>query len=66
MSCALGWLLLVACGLGGDDPPNPRAALQPFNELIGAWRGSGEVGAARTQAWRETLAWTWRFKDQDA
>lgn len=66
MSITLGCLLLVACGLGGDDPRDPRAALQPFNELIGAWRGSGEVGLSRTQPWGETIVWSWRFKDQDA
>ncbi|HMP01682.1 MAG TPA: hypothetical protein PKC45_04185 [Gemmatales bacterium] len=51
----------------GDEPRTPRQALHPFNELIGSWRASGEmVPASRGRPWKETHAWTWRFRDNDA
>jgi hypothetical protein len=51
--------------------PTGREALQPFNELIGAWRASGEpeVGSPQERQrgfWRETVNWSWKFKGDDA
>jgi hypothetical protein len=48
----------------------PKDALQPFNVLVGSWRGSGAPEGTpderRTGAWEETIAWEWKFKDKDA
>jgi hypothetical protein len=63
-------LLLLA---GADTPAkrSPREAFREFNELIGSWRATGlpEVGTAaqkRQGFWTETVAWSWKFKGDDA
>lgn len=53
------------------DPPDPRTALQPFNVLVGSWKGTGTPeGGPRTgrQAgtWTEAITWEWRIKAADA
>ena len=52
-------------------PATPREALQPFNVLVGSWKGTGypenvtkEERAAGM--WVETDSWAWRFKGEDA
>jgi hypothetical protein len=57
-----------------SDPPvtarKPKDALQPFNLLIGSWRGTGQPeGTLREKQkgfWTESLAWQWQFKGDDA
>ena len=48
----------------------PKDALQPFNVLVGSWRGSGGPEGTKEEkaagAWDETIAWEWKFKDQSA
>jgi YHS domain-containing protein len=48
----------------------PKEALQPFNVLVGSWKGSGAPEGTKEErsagAWDETIAWEWKFKDQDA
>jgi hypothetical protein len=48
----------------------PKEALQPFNILVGSWRGSGAPEGTTEErlagAWTETITWEWKFKDQDA
>ena len=48
----------------------PKEALQPFNVLVGSWRGSGAPDGTKDErlagAWDETVAWEWKFKDKDA
>jgi YHS domain-containing protein len=50
--------------------PSPKEALQPFNDLIGTWRGTGEPAGSREERqrgfWSETIRWQWQFKDGDA
>ena len=79
-------ILLVACvasehplsssdtpGVCQCDTPKPTSAkdaLQPFNVLVGSWKGSGAPEGTRDErlagAWEETIAWEWKFKEQDA
>jgi hypothetical protein len=77
-------LLLAACvnlgcapahpvPLRHSDPPKavaPKEALQPFNVLIGSWKGSGAPDGTREEraagAWEEMIEWGWKFKEQDA
>jgi hypothetical protein len=51
-------------------PTNPRDALQPFNVLVGSWKGSGAPEGTRDEraagAWSETIEWAWKFKGTDA
>src|SRR5262249_13323706 len=56
----------------GDAPKTLTAkeALQPFNVMVGSWKGSGAPEGTKEEraagAWEETIAWEWKFKDQDA
>jgi hypothetical protein len=68
-------LLTIVLGQGAlpaDGPAKRTAkeALQPFNELIGSWRGtgypSGTAEEKRNGFWIETQSWEWQFKDSDA
>jgi hypothetical protein len=65
--------LIAAVGqalLAGDTPTkrDPREAFQPFNDLIGSWKGTGVPAGpgGRDRFWTETLRWGWRFKGGDA
>ncbi len=58
------------CQGGAPKPVTARAALQPFNLLIGSWKGTGVPDGTKEErdagAWEETITWEWKFKDQDA
>src|SRR5262245_561029 len=51
-------------------PQTPREALQPFNDLIGSWRGTGVPAGTKEEQqkgfWTETMDWGWKFKGSDA
>src|SRR6266404_5314452 len=55
-----------------DQPKarTPKEALQPFKDLIGCWRGTGQPEGSREEKqrgfWIETLNWEWQFKGSDA
>lgn len=67
---------LVLAVVAGADPPkvelpkSARDALQPFNVLVGSWRGTGAPEGTKEEreagTWSETDAWVWQFKDVDA
>jgi len=61
---------LLALGADTPKPASPKDALQPFNVLVGSWKGSGAPDGTKEEraagAWDETVAWEWKFKDQDA
>jgi YHS domain-containing protein len=61
----LAVLAVALVSADGPAAPDPRQALQPFNALIGAWRGTGiPEGTAeekRAGFWSEALAWEWQF-----
>lgn len=64
-------LCLVLLGSDGPARPvTPKEALQPFNVLVGSWKGTGAPDGSREEraagAWTETLEWVWKFKDHDA
>jgi hypothetical protein len=50
--------------------PTAREALQPFQDLIGSWRGTGSPAGTREERdkgfWQETITWQWQFKGADA
>lgn len=67
-----GWLAIVASvfvlgGLGArpslaDEPSSDiTAAFEPFEHLIGSWKGSGIPTADRIRGWPEQHAWSWVF-----
>jgi hypothetical protein len=64
-------VLLALCAV--SDTPKPasaREALQPFNILIGSWKGTGYPEGSREDRqkgfWTETITWSWQFKGDDA
>jgi hypothetical protein len=63
-------LVVVGRSLPAGTPTKrtPREALQPFNDLIGSWKGTGVPAGpgGRDRFWTETLRWGWRFKGPDA
>jgi hypothetical protein len=66
--------LLLFLTPGADAPAAPKTAkdaLQPFNVLIGSWKGTGTPQQGTQQEkqanyWSETLRWGWTFKGDDA
>lgn len=70
MTTALALALLTCCGADPAKPATAKDALQPFNVLVGSWKGTGAPEGTREEraagAWEETDAWEWKFKDQDA
>src|SRR5579872_7443728 len=74
-------VLLVACLNVGTALPDPskdttakpstaKEALQPFNVLVGSWKGTGAPEGTKEErsagTWTETIAWSWQFKDNDS
>jgi hypothetical protein len=62
-------LLFVA--VADDSKSDAKEALKGFQELIGAWRATGEPasGSSAEKArgfWKETINWAWKFKGDDA
>jgi hypothetical protein len=56
-----------------SDAPKPisaKEALQPFNVLVGSWKGTGTPEGTKEEraagTWSETIAWNWQFKDSDS
>jgi YHS domain len=66
-------LTLLMTGVDAPKVELPRSAkeaLQPFNVLVGSWRGSGAPEGTKEEreagAWNETAVWVWQFKEKDA
>jgi len=55
---------------GDKQAASAREALQPFNDLVGVWRGTGIPSGTREEQqkgfWTETLECEWQFKGGDA
>jgi hypothetical protein len=55
---------------GSPKSSSPKDALQPFNVLVGSWKGSGAPEGTKDEraagAWTETISWGWKFKGDDA
>src|SRR5947209_17677686 len=63
-------LVIPALALAGEPAKiSPRAALQPFQSLIGTWKGTGVPEGSREERqngfWTETTEWAWQFKGDD-
>jgi hypothetical protein len=69
---AFATLLAIAALLDAQSPgqKSPREALQPFGDLVGPWKGTGEPKGSREDIqkgfWTEKMEWGWKFKDKDA
>src|SRR5947209_1411170 len=63
-------LLLLPAPGDNSAARTPKEALQVFNDLIGAWRGTATPSGSREDQqknwWEEKMTWQWQFKGQDA
>src|SRR5262245_14549573 len=54
----------------GTPQRSAKEALQPFNDLIGSWRGTATPAGTKEEQqknfWVETITWEWQFKGKDA
>jgi hypothetical protein len=72
LTLSVALFLVVGMASAVDKPAkkSPREALQPFNHLIGNWKGTGTPEGTREQKdaglWLESINWKWRFKNNDA
>jgi hypothetical protein len=61
---------MTVCQCVTEQSVTAKEALQPFNALVGSWKGSGAPEGTKEEravgAWEEAIAWEWKFKDQDA
>jgi hypothetical protein len=63
--------LLAQTGFSDQGPAKKteKEALQQFNDLIGAWRGTATPAGTKQEQqdgfWVETITWSWQFKDKD-
>jgi hypothetical protein len=61
-------LSLVSPLLPAVDP-TPKEALQPFNLLVGSWKGTGYPDGPKSDRtkdfWTETISWEWQFRGTD-
>lgn len=62
--------LLLAAPAADPAGKSAKDALQPFNVLVGSWKGTGMPEGTREERanglWTETAAWGWQFKGDDA
>jgi hypothetical protein len=73
-SCsALGLVVLSCCFAGlanSADTEKDRAAIKKalgeLQEFIGPWKGNGETKEGKSQIWKETMNWGWKFKGDDS
>jgi hypothetical protein len=67
---AIGLVLLLPVQLSADNIEERKAALRPFNDLVGSWRATGTPEGTREEKqrgfWTENLEWRWQFKNDDA
>ncbi len=62
------YLLCIAFlsdALATGEATDPKEALQALQDYIGGWRGNGTSDASKTDIWKETASWSWRFKGKD-
>ena len=62
---ALAFLTTAAEPPGSPKAVSPKDALQPFNVLVGSWKGSGAPEGTKDEraagAWTETIEWAWKY-----
>ena len=63
----LAGLVLAAAAADTKDADASKKALQQVGEFVGEWKGNGEAkSGGKTALWKETLSWSWKFKDNGA
>ncbi|MCS6866398.1 MAG: YHS domain-containing protein [Gemmataceae bacterium] len=58
------------CHSASAPPTTAKEAFQPFQGLIGSWKGRGTPEGNKDEraagAWEEKITWEWKFQDGDA
>src|SRR5262245_51805437 len=50
----------------GAKTDEVKEALQALQDFIGGWKGNGSYAdRGKSDIWKETASWSWRFKDKD-
>jgi hypothetical protein len=65
-ACLLGAFALLGPDARPGEPSSAKEALQALNDYIGGWKGNGTSEKNRTEIWKESADWGWRFKGKDA
>ncbi len=50
---------------GKVEAEDPKEALQAVQDFIGGWKGSGTSEKNKSEIWKESTSWSWRFKGKD-
>lgn len=56
----------VVAGGAGKQGKEIKEALHSLQDYIGSWKGNGTSEKNKSEIWNEKVAWSWRFKGQDA
>lgn len=62
---AIFTLTLPAAPARAQSTDETKEALQGLQELIGGWKGNGTSEKNRSDIWKESANWNWRFKGKD-
>ena len=63
-SCVALLVLNTNVSQTAETPQEKQAimtALQSFNDYIGGWSGNGEWKTGKSEFWKETMSWGWKF-----
>jgi hypothetical protein len=58
--------LLQFDATAADKEADSKEALQALQDYIGGWKGNGTSDKDRSEIWKETANWGWRFKGNNA
>jgi YHS domain-containing protein len=63
-------VVLLAVSLASATPSSSKQALQPLQELIGQWKGTGTLLRGTKEerdkgGWVESIVWQWQFKGEE-
>jgi hypothetical protein len=68
-----GSLLLIVILIGNHDalgggakPEQSKEAMQAIQEYVGTWKGSGTSEKNKSDIWKESATWTWKFDKKEA
>jgi hypothetical protein len=64
--CLLALFTLLSPDARPGEPASAKEALQALNDYIGEWKGNGTSEKSKTEIWKESASWSWRFKGKDA
>ena len=62
MLSTMAFLTQVDASAQGTDA---KEALQALQDYIGGWKGNGTSEKDRSEIWKESANWSWRFKGKD-